>query len=226
MGGKSRLGKRIGGIINEMTPVGGRVYEPFVGGFNIGRHLRDDIDHYASDSHHALIAMYRAIQDGWRPPESLSKEEWDSARSLPDCNPLKAFAGFACSFGGKYFGGYARQPGYNFAIGGARSLRRKLRSINRSSISACDYLHCSPRPGSVIYCDPPYDGTTGYSAVEFSSDVFWGWARAMSKDCTVLVSEHRCPIENEIIFSVPHTRKMMHDKSRKAPERLFMVKRP
>jgi DNA adenine methylase len=50
-------------------------------------------------------------------------------------------------------------------------------------------------PGTVLYCDPPYCGTTGYKALEpFNSEAFWFWAREHARrGVHVYVSEYQAP---------------------------------
>ena len=53
---------------------------------------------------------------------------------------------------------------------------------------------------SIIYCDPPYKGTTkNYN--EFDNDKFWEWVRRMSKQGhEVYVSEYEAPTDFECIW--------------------------
>ena len=43
---------------------------------------------------------------------------------------------------------------------------------------------------SVIYCDPPYEGTLGYKTGSFDHERFWEWAEKMSERNVVFVSEY------------------------------------
>jgi hypothetical protein len=46
----------------------------------------------------------------------------------------------------------------------------------------------------LVYCDPPYRGTTGYATGAFDHDAFWETARAWSRaGAVVLVSEYAAP---------------------------------
>ena len=63
-----------------------------------------------------------------------------------------------------------------------------------------DYRNLDIKNGSVIYCDPPYAGTTGYDA-DFNNDLFWEWCRTLSKrGCIVLVSEYMAPDDFKCIW--------------------------
>ena len=55
---------------------------------------------------------------------------------------------------------------------------------------------------ALIYCDPPYAGTTKYRFGSFDSNSFWQWCRDMSKKGnTVIVSEYNAPDDFNCIWS-------------------------
>jgi len=102
------------------------------------------------------------------------------------------FVGFACSFGGKWFGGYARRnPPANFAGIGKRSVFKKMAGMMESTIIHGTYKDFTPS-GMLVYCDPPYANTTKYS-MNFDSKEFWTTMEEWSVDNTVLVSEYNAP---------------------------------
>ena len=160
---------------------------------------------YVSDAHPALIALYRAVAEGWDPPEDLSEAAWREAKSLPDSNPLKAFAGFGCSFGGKYFAGYARGAGRNWA---AEARRAVLRDVSWLKARACDLAHVdflSIEPFAtdmVLYLDPPYAGTTVYS-LSFDPVAFQRRVRQWARYTDVFVSEYSFPF-GECVLELSH----------------------
>jgi len=171
LGGKSKHAKEIAKIINPR----GVWWDPFCGGFAVSEALMRYGPGVASDAHPALISMYQAILGGWNPPRSMSAEEYARARTLPDSDPLKAFAGFGCSFGGKWFGGLAKNTEYNHTFP-VRSAADGLTKIDLASVQILrlDFLDVDPFPAPdlTIYCDPPYAGTQGYSTGAFDHDRF------------------------------------------------------
>lgn len=172
LGGKARLGKH---LVAAMDFAGcDRFSEPFVGGFNIIPHIPEGIQCAASDQCPGLIAMYRALQDGWLPPESLSEQSYKEIRKFGDIHdPIWAFAGYGCSFGGKLWGGYARNGrGDDYAAQCRRSLIKKIPHIERTIFACCDFDEHYPRHSAVVYCDPPYRMSTGYSGRRFDSGLF------------------------------------------------------
>jgi site-specific DNA-adenine methylase len=60
-------------------------------------------------------------------------------------------------------------------------------------------------PRSVVYCDPPYANTEGYSAVgAFDGAAFWGWCRMQARRGRVVyVSEYVAPDFAECVAEFP-----------------------
>jgi DNA adenine methylase len=57
------------------------------------------------------------------------------------------------------------------------------------------YYELELPPNSIIYCDPPYEGTTKY-ANDFDHSFFWTWVRDISKQGhAVFVSEYSAPAD-------------------------------
>jgi DNA adenine methylase len=221
LGGKFRIAAALAGEVNRIA-AGRPVWEPFCGGLNVSARLRGR--GLASDVDAPLIALYRAIRSGWDPPVELSEGEYRDARNLPDDNPLKAFAGYGCSFGGKWFGGYARGGvGRNYASGSRKRLLSDVRSLmHRGCRIAClDFLAIEPRPTRfLIYCDPPYRGTTGYKR-PFDHELFDRRVAKWSNFTTVLVSEYSFPTGREVWSC--ERRLELQSNNRERIERLFQV---
>lgn len=224
LGGKSRIAREI----VEAMDVRGPWWEPFCGGLSVSVQLASRGTGVCSDAHPALIALYRAIASGWNPPETLTETEYVAARYLPDSDPLKAFAGFGCSFGARYFAGYARSSAQrNYAGEARRSLLRDVGALRKAGVSIdhASFFDASPRSGLTVYCDPPYMGTTGYS-VPFDSAAFWRrareWADAGSR---VFVSEYECPIDHEVAWSKAHRSSVARSAAARTvrTEKLFRV---
>lgn len=195
LGGKTKIARAIAAVVAPRGPW----WEPFCGGLSVSVALSAYGPGAATDACAPLINMYQAVARGWVPPSTVTEDEYRAARALPDENPMKAFAGFCLSFGGKWFGGRARSrtTTRNFAAESSRSLLRDVDALRRAAVLvAClDFFDVRPRPDPTLYCDPPYAGTTGYGAVpSFDSARFWDrareWASAGSR---VFVSEYDAP---------------------------------
>lgn len=149
-----------------------------------------------NDRHQYLIALLQGVQNGYELPESITAEQYLHIREHKDEDPVLAgFVGFGCSFGGKWFGGYARNAtGTNYALQSKRSLLKDMATLQDASFVCNDYRRVCIPPGAVIYADPPYNNTTGYSGDRFDSAEFWVAMRLLADTGhTVFVSEQEAP---------------------------------
>jgi len=203
-GGKTRTCKEIAAVLNVNRKEGQVFLSPFVGGGWVEQYLAGP--KILSDRHYYLIAMYQGLQSGWLPPSEISKEEYNRVhRNLDEDKRLSGFIGFGCSFSGKWFGGYAKDnTGRNYAANAYNSLLAKMENglLSDAEILCCDYKDHKPK-GMLIYCDPPYKGTTQYAKSvvgAFDSEEFWNVMREWSKDNEVFISEYDAPEDFEVVW--------------------------
>jgi DNA adenine methylase len=141
---------------------------------------------------------------------------------------LTGFVGFGCSFGGKWFGSYARdKAGTNYALQSKRSLLKDMTALSRAQFMCSDYRGVPIPYGAVVYADPPYNSTTGYNRERFDSYEFWNYARLIATTGHLLfVSEQNAPPDFEAIWEKPFTRTLDANKSNqfKVTEKLFVYK--
>ena len=229
MGGKSRIAKRIREHLVQHGE--DRYVEPFVGGGAVLTVVaRDFTEILAADAHVDLIAMYRAIQDGtFTPPETVTEEEYRALKDS-DPSPLRTFAAFGASFGGKEWGGYARgRHGDNYARQGRNSLARSAAAgmfdghVRFVSSSVFDLDLPEDMSGTVVYCDPPYGGTTGYKTGQFDTarawDLYREWAR---RGAHVYVSEYAGP-ESFLVDTFTPQGSMGREQRNRVTEKLFYI---
>jgi DNA adenine methylase len=216
LGGKNRQAPGIVRRIVELSKFR-HVVEPFCGGCNVtAAFTRRGLTVEASDLHAPLIAMWNAVvQRGWLPQgQDLLRETWELAKDLPDTDPMKAFIGFACSFGGRYFTspalGLNSSSSLTYMQTGRRALETKLRSFHKlATFQHQSFFDIKPRSGVILYCDPPYDNTTGYNGTrQFDSAAFWDrccdWYNV---GADVFVSEYSAPSD---IKAVLERRRRVH----------------
>jgi DNA adenine methylase len=242
LGGKKKLAKAIASAIEPK----GIWWEPFCGGLSVSVQLASYCPGRISDINLALISTYCAVRDGWIPPDSISKEEYDLCRELPDTDPLKAFAGFGCSFSAKWFAGYdgisnvrsytkknepTRTMLVNRVGAAKKSLLRDIPKLQNCEISWLSFFDIDPKfscfvPES-IYADPPYAGVTGYDHTPaFDHDLFWKYCQEwVLRGTRVFVSEYNCPVPHIVVLEKSQTTYMWSvGNQRKSPvERLFLV---
>lgn len=248
MGGKSRISKQISEVINNA--ISGRQEQNFqtncrsaefcaererervfvslfCGSCAVESKVDADVK-LLNDKHPYLIAMWQGLQRGWRPPYAVTKEGYYAIKTNMNANPaLTGFVGFGCSFGGKWFGGYAKSDKKrNYCMNSRNSVLKDLTKLQDATFTCLDYKAVPIPDGAVVYCDPPYANTTGYSVGTFNSDEFWEYMRQLSKRCDVYISEEQAPDDFECIWQQELTRWIDRNKSNqpKKIEKLFKYK--
>lgn len=228
LGGKSRDAKRLAAAVNAYRKPGQIVWDPFCGGLSMAAALSAAGPVVASDIHRPLIALYRAVRNGRDPPEHVSAEVYEESKLLRDAYPMKGFCGFGCSYGGKWFGGFAKPnfktPGHCHPHGYAPAARR---AVIRDAplplhVGLFDFLESEPGPIDwIFYLDPPYARTTPYSGTPpFDHDRFYRLCEAWAKHTLVYVSEYACPIGRCVLEIQTSSEKRL---KQGAVERLFLV---
>jgi len=80
-------------------------------------------------------------------------------------------------------------------------LERLQRPAPRLSTTSLSYESVPILPNSVIYCDPPYVGTAGYTR-SFDHDKFWQWVRTSPH--RIFVSEYTAPPDMKVVMAIRH----------------------
>lgn len=220
-GGKQRIGKRIANIIYdesidiedeyEFTIKG--YCEPFCGMLGVYQHIpelfkdhKPKLKYKAGDMNKSVIAMWKAAQKGWKPPTKMTEKEYNRLKKSKRHSSLKGFVGHQYSFRGIFFGGFQgrydkKKTSAPKAAKRVTDIAKKLKDI---SFSSGNYTSFSNLKGYIIYCDPPYFGTSQRYKNKFDSSKFWDWCRKMAKHNVVFVSEYLAPKDFECIFSSTH----------------------
>ena len=227
MGGKSRISKQIAEILNSAIDKDTPFVSLFCGSCAIESKVQADVK-ILNDKHPYLIAMWQALQNGWMPPDVVTKEEYYRVKANMDENPaLAGFVGFGCSFGGKWWGGYAKDKrGDNYCGQAKRGLLKDLVGIQSATFTCLDYHDVEIPDGAVVYCDPPYVNTTGYTVGQFDTNEFWDYMRQLSNRCDVYISEESAPDDFECIWSKEKVRTLEKSDNvgRVKVEKLFKYK--
>ena len=222
LGGKAKVAKYLVPIINSYRKPGQLYIEPFIGGGNIFVHM--DAPKLGLDLHPQLIALYKAIKTGWEPPKIVSEEDYKRAKAGEFDDALRGFIGFACSFSGIYFSGYARSGDRNYALNSYNWFTKNRESLSLGDYELFDFMNLTEWGGALIYCDPPYRGTAGYSTGAFNHEQFWDTVRVLSQDNTILVSEYMAPNDFEVIYELERRLEMQSKDKTPRIERLFKFK--
>lgn len=75
---------------------------------------------------------------------------------------------------------------------------------------------------SVVYCDIPYRGTSGYKNSNFDYEKFYKWA--LNQDNLVFVSEYSMPEEFHVVAEWEKTCALSSTNNTKTVEKLFCNK--
>lgn len=198
MGGKSRIAKELAGVMLGLSDNRAVYVEPFVGGGAVAEQMSTHFGEvHLSDLHPDLMMMWNAvINEGWVPPTEVTYEQYQELRYATEPSALRGFVGFGCSFGGRWFEGYARYQDTNFAQSSHNVVTRQAKKIGAANVFVADFSRLpAVSAAPVIYCDPPYADTKGYSKTgAFPHDTFWAKAEEWSDaGAHVFVSEYNAP---------------------------------
>lgn len=193
-GGKFKISKDLANVLNPITKD-----KPFVdlfcGACNVIEKITTASSRMANDNNPYLIALLKAVQDGWKPPIVVSEQEYRYTMSHLDENPaLSGFIGIGCSYCGGWKNGYARanNSGQNYSKGAHNTLLRQKQKLEGLLLTSYDYNKAPIPNGAVVYCDPPYKGTTNkYYTRKFDYDEFVKWVEANKDKYDIYISEYK-----------------------------------
>ena len=192
-GGKFKISKDLASVLNPITK-GKPFVDLFCGACNVVEKITTASSRTANDNNPYLIALLKAIQDGWEPPTYVTREQYNYVMSHLYENPaLSGFVGIGCSFSGGWHSGYAHNNrNHNYAMGARNTLFKQKPKLGGVTFTSCDYNKASIPVGAVVYCDPPYKGTTNkYYDRKFDYDKFIEWVEANKDKYDIYISEYK-----------------------------------
>lgn len=189
---------------------------------------------FGSDIDCSLINMWKWAVKGWVPPTNISREQFYAGRGLPKDHPLRAFIGYECAFGAKFFASYAQSQAWhavqNYAEVGSRALVKAAEEMKGVELCCQSYDKLNPE-NAVLYLDPPYAGHAKvhqYGDMNYQHFFLWASGLAM-KGNIVLVSGYSYapyPSNFEIVYSVASRIGMKGPDIESVTECLFRVNPP
>ena len=205
MGSKARFAKDILKIVLKDRTENQWYVEPFAGGMNIICEANGN--RMANDIHYYLIEMWKGLCDGWIPQKINSNKYHIVRNNREQFEPrFVGWVGFNCSYGGKWFGGFAGETKTkigtvrDYQIEAINNVAKQVEKMKGVVFQNKPYYELELPPNSIVYCDPPYEGTTKY-ANDFDHNLFWNWVRNISKQGhTVFVSEYNAPADFECVW--------------------------
>lgn len=227
MGSKRRIAKYILPIMLAERGPGQWWVEPFVGGANVieragGNRIGADVDPYLID---ALIAIRDCVTELPKTNKEFTEDDYRQLRKSDDYE-YKGYAGFAFSYGGKWLGGWRRDSrGRDYVGESYRSALRQSQLLQGVRFVTSSYLDLRIPANSLIYCDPPYEGTAQYKG-GINHATFWQWCRDRAGEGhTVFVSEYRAPEDFECVWQKEILSSLAVDTAgKKGIEKLFRYK--
>jgi DNA adenine methylase len=205
MGSKNRFAKEILQILLKNRKPNQWYIEPFAGGMNVISEVTGN--RIANDIHFYLIEMWKELCNGWV-PQKITKEEYKQIKANQDFYPpaLVGWVGFNCSYSGKWFGGYAGETQTkvgtirDYQLEAIKNIKNQVGKMKGVIFQNVSYDQIKLPPNSLIYCDPPYKGTTPYNH-KFNHEKFWDWVRATQlQGHVVFTSEYHAPSDFSCIW--------------------------
>lgn len=231
MGSKRRIAKYIIPFTTKYLTDDKWYVEPFVGGCN----MMDKVQHHSrigSDVNPYLIDMWRGVLSGNTYPMEISKELYSTARDIYKrqssemSSDMLGWIGWMGSFNGKFFDG-----GYGGKTKDRDYIKEQINNTLNQLPKLMDvhFIHSSYNDldipdGSIIYCDPPYENTTGYvTSKSFNHTDFWQWCRDMtSNGYIVYISEYSAPDDFVSIWSMDVKTSLHATNTKVSTENLFI----
>jgi len=231
MGSKARIAKHILPIILKDRIEDQHYVEPFVGGGNmiekvVGPRTGADSDHFVIGA----LSMIRDDVDSI-PKNNLEFTEYDYKKCKAGDDaysaPLRGYAGFAFSFGAIWFSNWAKSvtskkvPRDHVAEQYRAAIKQNPK-LQGCELVVSSYLALEIPENSIIYCDPPYAGTTKYKD-DFNHEVFWEWCREkVTEGHKVFVSEYNAPDDFTCVWEKEITSGLHVNTTKKGVEKLFV----
>lgn len=225
MGSKNRIAKHILPIMLKYRTEGMTWVEPFVGGANMidkveGKRIGADINKH-------LIKALMLVRDTPelipRNNKEYTEEMFNLAKQSELNNPVDCFAMFQYTFGSIFKGSWAKnKKGTDYVRECVKNVLLQSEKIQDVYFVNNRYQELQLPPNSLIYCDPPYEGTAKYKTDEFNHAEFWEWCREKTREGhIVFVSEYNAPKDFYCIWEQEIKSILGKNNNKNAIERLF-----
>lgn len=227
MGSKARHAKEILPIILADRTDGQWYVEPFVGGANVIDKVEGN--RVGADLNLNMIRLLDSVSKCWLPPRSVTEYDYKHCKENQSLYPLDylGYVSTQLSYGGKVWGGYRRDKTScrDYSDEAFRHVAAQAPRLYGVKFVHSSYDQLEIPPNSIIYCDPPYAGTTGYATGAFNHEAFWQWCcNKVNEGHKVFVSEYTAPDEWVCVWSKEVNNTLVKDTgSKKGVERLFTL---
>lgn len=235
-GSKSRVAKEICPIIQKAIDESNcdTFVDAFVGGANLIQHIKCE-NRIGYDINPYLIALLNNLDKIPNFEVPISKEEYDICRAewrsaqLTHPDWYIGAVGYLASFGGKFYdGGYAKDVPANDPKRHEHRNRKNNILKQTPELIGCKFevkdffsLDCT---NAIIYCDPPYNGTTPYPYDNYDKEAFWNKVRELSERNQVFISELSAPDDFKMVWHKKIKNTVGLNNSLDQVEKLFIKK--
>jgi DNA adenine methylase len=206
-GAKSKLAREIVSFILSYfdTDEYDAIIDCFCGTGSISIQFKKQSDKIvmASDKLKCMITTLQAVQNGYIPPSTTTKAEYDKVR-FEDDNPLKSFLHILCNRSGRIAEREFHEAMERELLKMPRKTFKRAIDLQGIQFYECDYKDWTYVKGALIYCDPPYINnfkTWPKNYKGFDHKEFWEWCRIMSANNIVIISEYSAPSDFKEIWS-------------------------
>lgn len=229
-GGKARIGKDLVHFMRAQHPQSSIFVDLFVGGGGVAVQAAKLFDRViVNDLNPYIVAMYKDYQEGRVFPDKILKETHSYLKEhLDEDQGLSGFVGFGHSFSGIFFHTYASDK--NYALATRNWLDKNAEAISKFELHSMDYRKMSIPENSIVYCDPPYEGTHPYKGgglPPFSAADFWEHMRTLSVHNPVYISEEKAPADFTSVWQKQKRRSLGNNHNKPQPirtENLFALR--
>jgi site-specific DNA-adenine methylase len=205
-GGKQKIGADIAQMIYEVSSqveeqsgIKFKGYvEPFCGMLGVYQHIPDlfndhtpRLKYRAGDINESVIKMWKALQEGWKPPTKCSEKRFYQLKGNGKSSAEKGFIGHACGYRSTYFSTFFDRVDLKKVSVNILKVTQKIKKIKFNTGSYDEYSQLS---GYIIYCDPPYFKGSKYldeygKIRKFDYESFYAWVEKMAQRNLVFISE-------------------------------------
>lgn len=210
LGSKARIVRDILPIMLADMQPGQTFVDAFCGGCHVIGAVPPEYPRIANDNNRYLVAMWKALCSGATFPTTITRDFYCDVRTSYQTkdarfsDALIGWVGFMGSYNGRFFdGGYSGHDvkGRNYIAEQIKNTLSQVPLLTSVTWQTGDYQGIPIPPKSLIYCDPPYRGTKGYSTGKFDYDRFYEWVRQMdSEGHKVYISEYQMPGDFECVW--------------------------
>lgn len=242
-GSKSRVAKDIYPIIQKAIDESNcdTFIDAFCGGANLIQHIKCE-NRIGYDVNPYLIALLNNLDKipDFKVPISkeeydICRAEWRAARTQTSVRDWVyddwyiGAVGYIASFGGRFYdGGYAKDvpasdPKRHEHLNRKNNILKQAPNLIGCKFEVKDFfsLDCAD---TVIYCDPPYNGTKPYPYDNYDKDKFWDKVRELSEHNQVFVSELSAPDDFKMVWHKKIKNTVGLNNSLEQVEKLFIKK--